>query len=422
MIADRLMSQVFWQTMVGDCEVSSSAGSDGTARIFRELVSTGSMVAVAERVACGAYEPALPRQLTVRSGAKERTLYVFPPTDHLLMRGINRVLQETTAGDLSPLCHSFRPGRGIKTAFFSLIEDASIDEKACLSLDVVDYNNSIDVIALLESLPLLIAEDTAMVHLLRTVLLRKEVVRGNRVVEVAQKGVMAGTPLAPLLSNLYLTDLDATFARAGVTYARYADDIILFAPDPDIHEHHRNIRAFLAAKQLQVNEQKTSLVAPGEPWEFLGLRYYRGRIDLSARTSSKLQRKVHNLARQLNTDRRRRDLSIDEVTAMFVMVLNRKLYGLPPTRHEFNWTAGFFPVLNSSATLKTLDRFVQTQIRYAVCGDPRSRNHKLLPYKRLQAMGYVPLTAAFDAFKSGRSDYAGFMARRTGSTPPISAA
>ena len=41
---------------------------------------------------------------------------------------------------------------------------------------------------------------------------------------------MAGTALAPLLSNLYLKELDDMAAGLGAPYARYSDDIVVLVP------------------------------------------------------------------------------------------------------------------------------------------------------------------------------------------------
>jgi len=65
--------------------------------------------------------------------------------------------------------------------------------------------------------------------LLQPALLDPRVERCGTVVDGGRKGVMAGTPLAPLLATLYLADLDHEIA-AGSTYSPYSDDIVVLAP------------------------------------------------------------------------------------------------------------------------------------------------------------------------------------------------
>ena len=39
---------------------------------------------------------------------------------------------------------------------------------------------------------------------------------------------MQGGPLSPLLSNIYLDDLDKELEQRGLPFVRYADDFVIF--------------------------------------------------------------------------------------------------------------------------------------------------------------------------------------------------
>ena len=72
---------------------------------------------------------------------------------------------------------------------------------------------------------------------------------------------MAGTPLASFYANLNLRKLDELFAEAGIPYARYSDDIIVFAESREEVLHHaETIRGFLAGAGLEVNPEKEQLL------------------------------------------------------------------------------------------------------------------------------------------------------------------
>ncbi len=49
----------------------------------------------------------------------------------------------------------------------------------------------------------------------------------------SSKGILQGCSISPLVSNLYLTDLDAFLADKGIPFVRYADDIKLFSGDAE---------------------------------------------------------------------------------------------------------------------------------------------------------------------------------------------
>ncbi len=42
------------------------------------------------------------------------------------------------------------------------------------------------------------------------------------------EGTMQGGPLSPLLSNIYLDDLDKELEKRGLPFVRYADDFVIF--------------------------------------------------------------------------------------------------------------------------------------------------------------------------------------------------
>jgi RNA-directed DNA polymerase len=107
-------------------------------------------------------------------------------------------------------------------------------------------------------------------------------------------GVPQGGVISPLLSNLYLTEVDRMLERAKevtrfgkytrMEYARFADDIVILV---DAYPRHdwllaavtRRLREELALLRVEVNEEKSRLVdlAQGERFGFLGFDFRRVR-------------------------------------------------------------------------------------------------------------------------------------------------
>jgi RNA-directed DNA polymerase len=107
-----------------------------------------------------------------------------------------------------------------------------------------------------------------------------------------KKGVAQGGVLSPVLSNLYLTQVDRMLERAKevtrsgtytyVEYARFADDLVILV---DAYAQHdwllmavdKRLREELAKLQVEINEQKRRLVdlAKGESFGFLGFEFRR---------------------------------------------------------------------------------------------------------------------------------------------------
>jgi RNA-directed DNA polymerase len=404
--AQRLLSPDPWSDLL--------ARSDGYGRwgrrklaAYRSLLDSGEVGEMVAEYAAGRLSLSPPkRRLLNKADGRKKVVYTFAPADELLLKALNQILQSVTARDHSRLCHSFQPGRGPRTAYRDVRRIHGLRALHCLHLDVRDFFNSIPVEQLLASLPPSIADDEPLYRLLAATLRERQVVSGDEVVVDDHKGVMAGTPLAPLLSNLYLRSLDDVFESARIPFLRYADDMVVFGTADQVAEHGADIQRRLAALGLELNPKKTRLSAPGEPWEFLGLRYDQGSLDLATNTIAKLRRRVRRVAKRA---RRRPDPA-----RLAVRRLNRRLYGVGGRSTDFTWASWFFPLLTGDATLHRLDRLIQDQLRFAVTGVHSRRNFKEVPYDRLRGVGYLPLVTAYRTFQRSPVEYESLLESCTG--------
>jgi len=108
------------------------------------------------------------------------------------------------------------------------------------------------------------------------------------------KGVPQGGVISPLLSNVYLNEVDRMLERAKevtrdgkwtrVEYARFADDIVILVDGHPRHEPllgtvARRLREELAKLEVEVNEEKSRTVdlGQGESFGYLGFDIQRVR-------------------------------------------------------------------------------------------------------------------------------------------------
>ncbi|CAA9244360.1 MAG: hypothetical protein AVDCRST_MAG10-1856 [uncultured Acidimicrobiales bacterium] len=379
---------------------------------YEALLATGAHLRIGADVLEGRHRPAPPVEgwLNKADGRKKR-VFQYPSADELLFRTVNRLLQPAAAQAASLWCRSFLPGGGARSAFRGVLADQALDAKAALRFDVRDYFNSIDVADLLARLPEPFG-DGPVRSLLDNALLDPRVECGGRVVDGGRKGVMAGTPLAPLLATLYLRDLDGEVAGTGATYARYSDDMVALTPPEDRAGLERLVRSRLAERGLEVNEAKSAVAAPGEPWDFLGFRYSAGAIGLAPITARKLKARSTRLARGLLRWRERTGASGDRTLAAFLRRTNRRLYGVPGERSDFSWATWFLPMIDGPEGLDALDEHVRREARYAVTGRRTARTRQCVPYESLVAAGHVPLVTAFWAMDQGPATYEALVSRR----------
>jgi RNA-directed DNA polymerase len=403
MTSDTLAASGFWDALVDRFAVRATS-RPRKLRAYRALVESGAMIEATTLYRAGAFALSPPsRYLINRSGGRKKTIYIFPPREELFMKGLNAALQPFSHLH-SPLCHSFQRGRGVRTAYAALRSIAGLDSMSCLHLDVREYFASIPAEPLLQSLPRELADDAPLAKLLREMLLEPTAVVEGDVVADPRKGVLAGTPLAPLLANLYLRPLDDMFEAAGVAYLRYADDLIVFGSPTEIASHRGALEGRLGELGLETNRRKTRLSSAGEAWEFLGLRHERGRIDLASTTADKMRHRARRLARRAR--------GRPDAARYVIRRLNRKLYGVGVDVSRFTWSTWFFPLIDSDVTLRRLDGVVQDQLRFAVTGRHERRNRGAVSYAQLTEAGYLPLVTAYRAYRRGPADFESLLERR----------
>ena len=119
-------------------------------------------------------------------------------------------------------------------------------------------------------------EDADIMHLLRVIL------RAS-----GRRGVPQGGVISPLLSNLYLNEVDRMLERAKevtrqgkytyIEYARFADDLVILIDAFARHDWligavERRLREEFDKLQVEINDEKSSIVdlSRGESFGFLG--------------------------------------------------------------------------------------------------------------------------------------------------------
>lgn len=370
---------------------------------LRGFIDGQAYFCVCEEIAAGGRFP-LPKKAVISkmSSQKKRTVYSYPPNENTVLKLLTWLLLRKYDGIFSPNLWSFRPGRTAKDAVLRLRRMGGTRQCWAYKADISNYFNSIPVPKLLPLLRETLADDTPLYAFLAALLSEPEALdRGKPVTE--QKGIMAGTPLASFYANLYLKDLDAHFMDAGVPYARYSDDIILFAETRELAEAHAGfIKAFLADKGLTMNPEKESYFSPDEGWDFLGFHVNGDEIDLAPVSVAKMKGKMRRKSRALKRWADRGGHDGEKAAAAFIRVFNRKLFE-NAADHELTWAYWFFPVLTTDKSLKVIDAYAQDCLRFLLTGK-RGKGRFQATYADLKALGCKNLVHEFYAFKKEKKE------------------
>lgn len=115
-----------------------------------------------------------------------------------------------------------------------------------------------------------------------------------------EEGTPQGGPLSPLLSNLYLDELDKELERRGHRFVRYADDCNIYVKSERAGERVKeNVQQWIGKKlKLKVNESK-SAVGRATKRKFLGFSFmmYKGEAKIRIATESlkRIKREIRRL-------------------------------------------------------------------------------------------------------------------------------
>ncbi len=366
------------------------------AKELRAFIDAEGYLPVCRIIEAGEAFP-LPRKSVIsKLEGKKRTVYTYPRAENTVLKKLTWLLLRRYDGLFAPNLYSFRPGRTAKDAVRALRSAALGRELWAYKADVSDYFNSIPVERLLPLLARALGEDRRLYDFLASLLTEERVVSGGAAVREA-KGIMAGTPLSAFYANLYLTSLDRRFEALGVPYARYSDDIILFAPDrAGAEKGASEVRAVLEDHGLRLNPAKEEFFDPAEGWVFLGFHCRGSRVDIAPVSVEKLKGKMRRKTRALLRWQARNDRSGEQAARAFLRVFNRKLLESPPD-NDLSWKRWFFPLITTADSLRVIDRYAQDCLRTLLSGK-RTKGRYNVRYEDLKRLGYRSLVHEYYAF------------------------
>lgn len=373
------------------------------AKELRRFIDDGGYLPVCRAIAAGERFP-LPRKAVIskQQSKKKRVVYTYPYAENIVLKLLTHLILRKYDGLFSENLYSFRPGRSAKDAIRKLVSIPGVGGMHAYKVDISNYFNSIPIERLLPMLETALADDPSLFRFLRELLTEPNVLEKGRPV-AEQKGIMAGTPISAFLANLYLKELDRLFYERHIPYARYSDDIIVFAPDREGCERHaKTIRAFLGEAELAVNPDKESSFTPDEGWIFLGFSYKNGVTDIAPASIVKLKDKMRRKTRALARWQKRNGLDSSRAAKAFIRIFNAKLLE-NAADNDLTWSYWFFSVINTADSLREIDRYAQDCIRFLISGRHTKARYNVR-YEDMKKLGYRNLVHEYYAFGNDDSE------------------
>jgi CRISPR-associated endonuclease Cas1/group II intron reverse transcriptase/maturase len=228
-----------------------------------------------------------------------RNIALAKPEDRIVLTVLNRLLEPLFERTFSDRSYAYRRGRSALAAV-ARVEAAIAQGRTHAALgDIDDFFDSVDRARLLDILRRLVWEPPIR-DLLETYLH----IGSSVALEWTDtgRGITQGSPLSPLLSNIYLAGFDQFIDALGVEWVRYADNLILLAAsETQARAALEDAERYLDRERgLKLNPDSRICVNAAQGFEFLGFWLQGGRRTMS---DARLQQKKQALTEELRNRR-----------------------------------------------------------------------------------------------------------------------
>ena len=364
----------FWGIYVHVCKMETlweayrmakaNDGAPGVDGVTFEAIECGGVEAflcrIQEELMKQSYTPQPYRHVSIPKGDGKRMRKLSIPSikERVVQGALRLILEPIFEADFCDNTFGYRPGRSCPEALYR-VSGAVMKHglREIVDVDLKDYFNNIRHHLLLAQVARRVRDD-------KVLWLLKRILKGH-----GRKGVPQGSPLSPLMANLYLAEVDRVFkegeektcigSHPRLSYTRVADDIVIAVGVhprwPKLMEHTlRRLREELDKLEVSVNDEKTKVVdlTTGSSFTYLGfdcrlVKSRRGKLFLLQ--NPRLKKRKELVAKIRGVIRRSGRRTVKDM----VEEINPILRG---------WV-NYFRIGHSSRTFNYVKGYVEQQVR-----------------------------------------------------------
>lgn len=254
-----------WQRVF---ENGGAAGGDGVGLIQFSINVGEKIAALSRSLRDGSYAPGPLRQVDIpKTNGGKRRLTIPPIVDRVAQSAAAQVLSPLLDREFEDASFGYRAGRSVADAVRRVEELRRAGFVWTVDADIDDFFDTIPIDRLVGRLARSVSEGPLVDLIARW--LEHGASMG--------RGIAQGSPLSPLLANLYLDDLDEEFSGSGLRIVRYADDFLILAKSkPAAEAALTKAERLLATHGLKLDREKTRLRGYDDSLKFLGTTFVRG--------------------------------------------------------------------------------------------------------------------------------------------------
>jgi len=254
------------------------AGTDGISTELFAKHAIPNLQNLANSVQEGTYTPdPLLRIWMDRPGKSPRGLGIPTVRDRIIQTALSSVLSPLFERHFEECSFAYRPAHSLQMALARIVETRDQGYHWVVDADIQHFFDEIphpDLLVRVES----ILHDPETTRLIESWICAP--IKDGPTLHLPDRGIPQGSPISPLLANLYLGDLDRTLLGHDYRVIRYADDFIVLCKNrPEADRALHLSEDVLSLLHLRIEPNKTRITSFDEGFHFLGTDFIGERVQ-----------------------------------------------------------------------------------------------------------------------------------------------
>ena len=375
---------------------NGAPGIDGvTFEAIEESGAESFLQQIRDELITNTYRPMRVRKKEIpKDGGKVRILSIPSIRDRVVQGALKLILEPIFEADFQPGSYGYRPKRTAHEAVSRVAEAIVTEKTKIIDLDLRAYFDNVQHYLVLEKVAKRVQDDAVM-RLLKMILKA-----------TGKKGVPQGGVVSPLLSNLYLNEVDRMLEKAidttrngkytYIQYVRFADDLVILIDSYSRHDWlvkavEKRLREELAKLRVEINEEKSRMVDLRKQgsFGFLGFDFRRIRSLKGVwrpQYTPKLKKRTAVLAKLRDIFRRHASQPVGRVIEMINPILR-------------GWV-NYFAVGHSGRCFTSIKDWVEKKIRRHLM---RARKRQGFGWKRWSREWIYNVLGLFNDYRVRRN-------------------